>query len=147
MEWAKDPNLLISEKFAPLIFDHMSPAQKKEKIGNIDFQRNMIIDYGKNPDLLRKKYESHSAIRFVVFLIKNQFFRTRYVSLFSNIFHIAGSEKGEVVYVVVAHATMIEWMGKSLGHPIQKSEYCAINILEDELWEDDQCRIVHQRQF
>ncbi len=73
MEWAKDPNLLISEKFAPLIFDHMSPAQKKEKIGDIDFQRNMIIDYGKNPDLLRKKYESHSAIRFVLFLIKNQF--------------------------------------------------------------------------
>ena len=62
-------------------------------------------------------------------------------------FHIAGSEKGAVVYVVVAHATMIEWMMKSLGHPVQKSEYCAINILEDELWEDDQCRIVHQRQF
>ena len=97
IEWQNDPNNMIKNTFTPLKYDRISDKEKKQEIGKFDFKRNEIFDYEKSPEIELKSYESNGIIK------------KRYLTAYEYLSDLSIKDRDKYVYIVIGHATMIEF--------------------------------------
>ena len=126
IEWQKDFNNMIDEKHQKLAYDHMKPETIKRFFnGKNSFERNAIFDYKTQQCLQRAVYENNEQIR------------NRYVAIMENLVDLAIKNKPKYVYVCVVHATMTEWVMKSIDGGRDKSENSSINVIFTETYQEN----------
>ena len=125
MEWQNDPNNMMSEKELKLIFNNVNEDSKQKHLGNYYFEQNKLLDYQNNRRLKKKLFEDKFCVK------------ERYDDLIKNLIELSYKDQDSYIYIIVGHATCIEYFSQVADDIRQRADYCSINIFLNQVYSRD----------
>lgn len=122
-EWQNDPNYMLKERKPKLIFDHLKTLSKVKHIGDYEFKKNTLFDYSQSKYHNKNRFENRNSIRL------------RFIQVLNDLTELSIRDKDSYVYIIVSHATLIEFCSLMCDNVQQKADYCSINIFVNDCYQ------------